>query len=42
MSNKEAKKVTKNFYKKFKELEEKIERVEEPYRALEESMNDRC
>jgi predicted DNA-binding antitoxin AbrB/MazE fold protein len=39
---KETKKVTKNFYKKFAELEEKIERVEGAYRALEESRNDRC
>jgi predicted DNA-binding antitoxin AbrB/MazE fold protein len=39
---KETKKVTKNFYKKLAELEEKIERVEGAYRALEESRNDRC
>lgn len=39
---KETKKVTKNFYKKFAELEEKIEKVQGAYKALEESRNDRC
>ena len=39
---KEIKKVTKNFYKKFAELEAKTERVEGAERALEESRNDRC
>ncbi|WXG42296.1 MAG: antitoxin family protein [Candidatus Freyarchaeum deiterrae] len=39
---KETKKITKNFYKKFTEIEEKIERVEGAYKALEELRNDRC